>query len=345
MRGLTKNIGSSGYISNNKTSGRGDINKVLISRPNHRLGNLLLVTPLLEEISKTFPHCKIDLFVKGGVAPILFQEFRNVDRIIQLPRKPFKELLKYLQVWVSVKSRHYDLVINVDPKSSSGRLCTQVAHSTYKIYGGEEESTTSVQRQHIAKAPVLYLREFLKEFGFPTGEGPVPPLNLKLTDSERKKGRQIVQEIVKNQCRTICLFTYATGEKCYSKSWWESFYQRLKNEFPDYNFLEVLPVENISQINFDAPTFYSKEIREIGAVIAATDLFIGADSGIMHLASASQATVAGLFSRTSPEKYAPYNGPSVAFDTRTTDIDTIIPLLYEMVKRERSMDNQEKEIK
>jgi ADP-heptose:LPS heptosyltransferase len=33
--------------------------------------------------------------------------------------------------------------------------------------------------------------------------------------------------------------------------------------------------------------FYSKDIREIGAVIANTEIFIGADSGIMHLASAS----------------------------------------------------------
>jgi ADP-heptose:LPS heptosyltransferase len=41
--------------------------------------------------------------------------------------------------------------------------------------------------------------------------------------------------------------------------------------------------ENVSQIAFKSPTFYSKDIREIGAVIANTEIFIGADSGIMHL--------------------------------------------------------------
>jgi hypothetical protein len=38
--------------------------------------------------------------------------------------------------------------------------------------------------------------------------------------------------------------------------------------------------ENVSQIAFK-PTFYSKDIREIGAVIANTEIFIGADSGII----------------------------------------------------------------
>jgi ADP-heptose:LPS heptosyltransferase len=67
-----------------------------------------------------------------------------------------------------------------------------------------------------------------------------------------------------------------------------SFYDRLKAEYPNYNIIEVLPVENVSQIGFKAPTFYSKDVREIGALMANTEVFIGGDSGIMHLASASK---------------------------------------------------------
>jgi ADP-heptose:LPS heptosyltransferase len=59
-------------------------------------------------------------------------------------------------------------------------------------------------------------------------------------------------------------------------------------------------------------TFYSKDIREIGAVIANTEIFIGADSGIMHLASASLTPTVGLFSRPNQVTYAPYNNDSTA---------------------------------
>jgi predicted Rossmann-fold nucleotide-binding protein len=61
--------------------------------------------------------------------------------------------------------------------------------------------------------------------------------------------------------------------------------------------LIVLPVENVSQIGFKAPTFYSKDVREIGALMANTEVFIGGDSGIMHLASASKVSTVGLFPR------------------------------------------------
>jgi hypothetical protein len=37
------------------------------------------------------------------------------------------------------------------------------------------------------------------------------------------------------------------------------FYAALLQEFPDYNIIEILPVENVSQIEFKAPTFYSNE--------------------------------------------------------------------------------------
>jgi hypothetical protein len=42
------------------------------------------------------------------------------------------------------------------------------------------------------------------------------------------------------------------------------FFAALLQEFPDYNIIEILPVENVSQIEFKSPTFYSKDIREIG---------------------------------------------------------------------------------
>jgi ADP-heptose:LPS heptosyltransferase len=42
---------------------------------------------------------------------------------------------------------------------------------------------------------------------------------------------------------------------------------------------------------------YSKDVREIGALMANTEVFIGGDSGIMHLASASKVSTVGLFPR------------------------------------------------
>ena len=82
-----------------------EFKKILISRPNHRLGNLLLITPILEEIAINYPNCKVDIFAKGGLANILFSEYKNVNTIYELPRKPFKAIIKYLWIWIKLKSK------------------------------------------------------------------------------------------------------------------------------------------------------------------------------------------------------------------------------------------------
>ena len=51
MQRLTKSVGNSNF-KNIDTSKKHEIKRVLICRPNHRLGNLLLTTPLVQEINR-----------------------------------------------------------------------------------------------------------------------------------------------------------------------------------------------------------------------------------------------------------------------------------------------------
>ncbi|WP_029273211.1 glycosyltransferase family 9 protein [Flavobacterium sp. KJJ] len=328
MRNLTKNIGNSS-ISKSGPIDKNKIKKVLICRPNKRLGNLLLITPLIQEVTAAFPDCKIDLFVKGTLAPIVFENYTNIDKIIDLPKKPFKELIKYLKVWTLIRKQNYDMVINVDQNSSSGRLAVQFSSAKYKIFGDLPENVKLPYEdyEHIAKYPVYNLRYSLSQVGLEDKKEPVALIDLKLSQDEIANGKKILNKIIDEQKKTIAIFTFATGEKCYGVDWWEEFYTALKKEYPDYNIFEVLPVENVSQINFQAPSFYSKDVREIGSVLANVDVFIGADSGIMHLASASKATTVGLFSGGNLKKYEPYGNNSIGVDTNTNKVSDFITII------------------
>lgn len=333
MRGLTRNIGSTYSASSFVLDGKVQINRVLISRPNNRLGNLLLITPLIQEVTANFPDAKIDLFVRGGLAPTLFMNFKNVEHIFQLPKKPFQDIIKYVREWKGIRKYQYDMVINVDKNSSSGRLSTQFAHSRFKLFGelNGEISSKHPDGHHIAKAPVYYFRDFLTKLGFSDSKNPIPFLDLKLSTSEIAEAKRILQKLLRNDRKTISIFTYATGNKCYPEAWWENFYSRLQKEYSQYNIIEVLPKENISQIAFKAPTFYSNDVREIASVIANTEVFIGADSGIMHLASASGTPTVGLFSVTDANRYQPYNNRSGGISTNNTDTEDIIRILNKIL--------------
>jgi len=331
---LTQNIGNSYKNLSIDLSEKVKVERVLICRPNHRLGNLLLITPFIQEIAVTFPECKIDLFVKGGLGPIIFKNYENINTIIELPKKPFKNLLQYFSVWMKLKKYRYDIIINIEKGSSSGRIATQFANAKYKFFGKADEEINSQYKdyEHIAKYPVYDFRLFLTTLGLKNNISPIPSLNLKLSSAEIAEGKIILDAIIKNNKKTICIFTYATGNKCYSEPWWEEFYEKLKNEFEmNYNIIEVLPVENISQIGFKAPTFYSTDIREIGSLITNTTLFIGADSGIMHLSSAVNTTTIGLFSRDNQNTYEPYNNGSLAINTNNSSIDECIKTINSII--------------
>jgi hypothetical protein len=188
----------------------------------------------------------------------------------------------------------------------------------------------------MAKGPVYNLRRYLSLSGWEIPERPVPSLNLRLSGDERANGRRVMDGYVSPAKETICIYTFATGAKCYSNEWWGVMYARLKEAFGgDYHILEVLPIENVSQINFEASAYYSKDIREIASVIANSALFFGADSGIMHLAAASGAPTVGLFSVTDPSVYRPYGGRNLAIDTNTTDADGIIAALHRILNYNR----------
>jgi hypothetical protein len=101
-------------------------------------------------------------------------------------------------------------------------------------------------------------------------------------------------------------------------------YERLKTEYSDCNIIEILSIQKISNISLKAPTFFDKDVRKVGSLIANVQVFIGADGGVMHLASAVNTPTVGLFSVTDPNRYRPYNENSVAIKTNPNDINECI---------------------
>jgi ADP-heptose:LPS heptosyltransferase len=335
MRGLTKDVGTT--HTNVKAQGdtNASIKKILVSRPNHRLGNQLLLTPLIEELEATFPGCAVDVFVRGGLAHVLFKNYVSVSGVFKLPKRPLKEIVAYLKAWNAVGRANYDLAINVARGSSSGRMSIQKAKARYKFFGDLDENAIQIypDHMHMAKHPVYVLRTELDKLGFETQNTPVPAMDLRLDAAELAHAKAELDKLVPADKKTISIFTYATGAKCYTPDWWLPVYESLQARFPDYNIIEVLPAENVSQIHFAAPTFYSHDVREIAALIANTAVFIGADSGIMHLASAAKAPTVGLFSVTDALRYGPYGNGSVAVNTNETDANGLVNAVAAVLQR------------
>jgi len=300
------------------------VKKILITRPNHRLGNNLLLTPLVNEVIEIFPNAEIHLFLMGNIGDIVFENYKDVTKIIKLPRKPFKNILDYFSSWISLLNDKYDISINANKVSSSGKLAVKLSRSNYKFYNISNKELSNIKGYtHNAKNPIYNLRFQIRN-RLNRLDKIISKLDIKLREYEIQNGSKLLKSMFKDEKPVISIFTFATGDKCYSDKWWKKFYSKLKNFENKYNILEILPMENVSQIDFASKSYYSRDIREIASVMSNIKLFIGADSGMMHLAHASNTSTIGLFKITEPEFYGVYGNNNISINTNDFDIDYVI---------------------
>lgn len=303
------------------------LQRILICRPNHRLGNLLLLTPLMCELEQRLPGTKLDLVVAGDVATELFTRFGNVDRVYSLPRRIAQHLPATVRVVKLMRHAHYDWAVDPCLASQSGRLLA-IAVGTRHLLGFPRCDQSAAwmaldplhcMPQHAAQLPVYLLRRALG-VDYEHLQSAYPPLDIRLSAAERVAGQQALLARVRvgagSQTKPIIgLFTEATGAKRYPREWWRRFVTGLRSKRPGCDLVEILPPDGHPRVAMSLPTYCSPSPRKVAAIISNMAYFVSADCGVMHLASASGTPTLGLFSISNMAKYQPYSHGSHAFLT------------------------------
>lgn len=319
---LTSSLKNSKNLKELPLIKKNDIKHVLIVRSNHRLGNQLLISPLVQVIESEFPEGKVDLLVNGGLSNIIYKNYSNVDQIYQLPKKPFKNLIEYIKVSLKIMYSKYDIAIVGTEDSNSSKIFVKLSRAKFKIFN--LGTIDAKQPKHIAKKPIYNLMNFITQDEKEPNKK-YPKLDIKLNENEILNGKKILTDFFSSHLKTIVVFTNATGNKKLSKKWWKDFCKQLKMKFPNTNILEILPKENISQLDFAFKTYLSGDLREMASVIENCSVFIGTDSGIMHLATSTNTPTFGLFNgTTNPETYGPYGRFKYTIETHKTEHNEII---------------------
>lgn len=317
--------GGSSVVANTSNDKRGGVPRhglyrILICRPNHRLGNLLLLTPLLCELARNYPGSQVDLVVGGEQAKPVFGGFPNVGTIYALPRHALRKPWEFIRVLYRLRQQHYDLAIDPDVGSQSSRMLANLSRATYRIGLAGRKSVGKLTcampvpatTRHMAQLPVALLRWAIASNQVPEDDTTIPPLDLQLSPAERAWGRSKLGALLDASddaadLPTIALYTHATGAKRHEREWWLQMLDALRSNFPRARFIEILPAHGQSDFAGAVAGYYSSKPRRVAAVIAATQMIVVADSGIMHLACASRGpAVVGLFRCTDPEVYGPY---------------------------------------
>jgi heptosyltransferase-3 len=298
---------------------RNKIYRILVCRPNHRLGNTILLTPLITELEQIYKGAEIDIVTEGDIALEVFANYLSIKNIYCLPKRGFKHPISFLSMLFNIRKAHYDLIIDPCVGSNFSRTLTKFFKGKYKLGFNNQKKCSglthwlpdSMAPSHMAVRPISLVRwytsiESYKSTDFPTQD-------VRLTDIERTQGQSIIRELLSDSHRhradvVIGIFANATGTKRYPSEWWGDFIATLKDAFPNFGIVEIIPMHGRSMLESEWPGYYSTSIRRMAAVMAGVDLMISADCGVMHLAVASKVPTVGMFSVTDATVYAPY-GP------------------------------------
>lgn len=301
-----------------------DIHRILVCRPNHRLGNLLLLTPLVIELESTFPHARIDIVLAGEHGAELFRTFTRIGRIYTLSRRMVRHPVAVVRTVLEIRRTRYDLAIDPCEASQSGHLLLAMAGARHAIgiprgqSGREGSALLDRAPTHMAQWPVFLLRRRLAPQSMQPGTD-YPAMDIQLSTEERQCARTTLERALHSEgrSRVIGVFAAATGAKGYDVDWWQRFIRVVGARHPDAAFVEIVPADGQPRLAVAGlPSFGSPSPREVAAVIANMTCFVSADCGVMHLASAAGVPTIGLFKASDLPKYAPYGHGSRALDTR-----------------------------
>ncbi len=294
---------------------------ILICRPNTRLGNTLLMTPLLEEIEAAMPAAQVEILTACPAAHEVFREFPSVRRVHQLPFRGVRHPVRHLLTLLGVRRQRYDVLIDPCPRSWTSRFLTRHLPARLKLGFASGHKTDGIDVSvpfkgapiHMGDYPVYLLRRGLLGLDENAARAEDPKLSIRLTDAERLAGREELARVLRGarQGPVIAVAAHATGAKRFSVEWWRRMIADLQMRMPGVHVLEIRPPNGTAALP-ELPAYFSHRVRQVAAVVEAADCFVCADSGLMHLSAATDATTVGLFKVTEPRLYAPRRGASCA---------------------------------
>lgn len=300
------------------------IHRVLVCRPNHRLGNTILISPLIAEIEALYPGAQIDILGSSASESLYADRFR-IHRVFVLPQRIARHLWTSFKALHALRRSRYDLAIDACQGSQSGRLVLALSQARYKL-GFPDRRLRPDSAWHALAWPahLAHRNVFLLRRAYAgTTRRDYPPLNLDLSPREKEEASRVLSALCANPpnqvVMRVAIFPNATGAKCYGREWWSRFVETFQSLCPQVRLIDLLAAHGESQLDVRLTPFYSQNLRRLAAMIACMDGFISADCGVMHLAAASGTPTLGLFSVTDPSKYAPYGNANSALDTRTMD--------------------------
>jgi heptosyltransferase-3 len=280
------------------------------------LGDVLLATPTLQALKTAFPMARLTVLVNRGTDEIL-RENPHVDEILPLDRGSILEQSRFV---LDIRRRRFDTVVDLTDGDRAAIL-TWISGAgirigfnaedrwtgrcyTTVVSGGQE--THRIERDLAALVPLgIEVRDRLPRIW--------------LTPEDDARVEQLVGQLAIPTDRSWVVIQ--PGARYWFKAWPPERFAELADRLTDRCACQVLvggsPQEAaLTQVvvNHAKSRLLSiagrSDVRTLAALLKRSSLFVGNDTGAMHIAAAVGAPVVGLFGPSNPMEWGPRGGPA-----------------------------------
>jgi ADP-heptose:LPS heptosyltransferase len=271
-----------------------------------RLGDVLLSTPLLDDLHRAFPAARLDFLVGESAAPLL-------DNHPQISERHVLDAARPRRTWKAVISARYDWVLDVQssPRTAPLTLLSGArARVGWRIRGPWKlvYTHTIVRGGHPAVYVPVQRQRFLQALGVPTA---TPRPRLYLTPEEHARGEAAVRALGVPRGSPVAGFVLSAN---LTKREWgvERFALAAQSLAADgvlplvfHNPGDDAMVAQFRQLVPGAVVAQLPELRRLMSVIAACGVLISGDTGPAHIAQALDVPTVTIFGPSNPLEWSP----------------------------------------
>jgi heptosyltransferase-3 len=297
------------------------INNILVIKLRH-IGDVVLTIPVFEALRYHYPDAFIAALVNSEAGPIL-EHHPSVDRLFTLQRSlhPVQDVIRQLQLIRDLRSQHFDLVLELS-KSDRGAFYGFVTGAGKRL-GFRSRTCKRVDRQLLftdlvtpsgTQHIVDYHLEMIKKLALK-----VPGKDLALywdrTD-EDLCGRILEGEGISPNDHFVVMHPFSRDRH---KSWHVDGYAKICDYMSDRwgvrtvliggsEDAERLLVDRVAVTAKSAPVNLGGRLslKQLAAVSSRALLFVGIDSGPMHVAAAVGTPVVAIFGPSRRFRWGPW---------------------------------------
>lgn len=297
--------------------------RILLLRPDNRLGNLILLSPFLRRLREARPEAEIAFLVGDEYADTLRSWPWFDQLLIQDKRRHAREPWRFVEWIRSLRRADWNLVFelsNHNTHSYYNCALALLSGAPERVGFFEPRNRSALTRavaapeaeEHFSLAPLGLLRAL----GL---EAPAAPLSCPLEGEPGAPLRDWLQRegllprVAAREASDRFLLLHLGGRnaKAWSLDAWAEVLPALGERWPGRIVVmagpeereRLVPISRVVRGGFvTAPPVGT---RDLAFLLRAAAGFVGCDSGVMHLAVACDTPTVALFFRSNPYHYAP----------------------------------------